>query len=167
MTDRREQSTVTDEETRHVMTPEEIALMRRIIAWRKAHEIEFVKRRVLGTYWVDAFGFTGPKRRAVALELKHSPDAPIGVSPGPQHSYVWYGAESVTQAVDLLVAYGYLPARFSSAYWNGTADTVAVVRAALGDVHDADVDGDHARGWNGCRAAVAVAVSDHTVEALG
>lgn len=104
------------DETARRMTVNEIALMRAIIAWRKAHEIEFVRRRVMGTYWVDAFGRTGPKRRGVAIELKHSPDAPLGLCVG---SYTWHPAESFTQAVDLLVAYGYLPARFSSAYRAG------------------------------------------------
>lgn len=147
------------------MTVREIALMRRIIAWRKAHEIEFVRRRVLGMYWVDAFGLTGPKRRAVALELNQR--AALGVVAGMHAGYRWYEVESVTQAVDVLVAYGYLPAKFSSFYWSGAADTVVVVRTALGEIHDASVDGDHARGWNGCRASVAVALSDHTAEVLG
>lgn len=106
---------MTDETARR-MTANEIALMREIIAWRKEHEIEFVRRRVMGTYWMDTFGRTGPARRSVAIELKHSWDAPMGLCDGRDSYYAWLAAESFTQAVDVLVAYNYLPARFSSVY---------------------------------------------------
>jgi hypothetical protein len=101
------------------MTTDEIGLMREIIAWRKAHEIEFVRRRVMGTYWVDSFGRTGPKRRSVAIELSHDTTPVMGLCHEQYASHVWYAVDSFTQAVDVLVAYGYLPARFSSAYRTG------------------------------------------------
>lgn len=157
-----------DEDRPVRMTIEEIGLMRRIIAYRKEHEIEFVRRRVLGTYWVDAFGFTGPKRRAVALEMKHSPETPIGLCQRGGYPHVWIGAESVTQAIDLLVAYGYLPAKFSSSYWNGTADTVSAVRVALGDPNPLSpcVD-DYADGREDLRAEISKVLGDRTAEVLG
>lgn len=107
------------DDDRRRMTTDEIALMRAIITWRKAHGIEFVRRQVMGTYWVDVFGRTGAKQRCVAIELRHSPSAPMGVCAGLYDSYTWLGAETFTQAVDVLVAYGYLPQRFSSAYGAG------------------------------------------------
>lgn len=107
----------TDESKR--MTVAEIALMRAIVQWRKANSIEFVKRSVMGTYWVDPFGETGAKRRSVAIELKHAPSTPMGTAPSGGASYTWHAVETFTQAVDVLVALGYLPARFSSAYRAG------------------------------------------------
>lgn len=157
-----------DEDRPVRMTVREIALMRRIIAYRKEHEIEFVRRRVMGTYWVDAFGHTGPKRRSVALDLKSSPRAPFATCAGVHHPYRWLPAESLTQAVDLLVAYGYLPAKFSSSYWNGTADTVSAVRVALGDPNPLSpcVD-DYADGREDLRAEISKVLGDRTAEVLG
>jgi hypothetical protein len=45
--------------------------------------------------------------------------------------YEWYRAHSVTEAVDLLAALGYLPARFSSAWWAGW--NAAAMDLALAD----------------------------------
>lgn len=99
------------------MTPADIGVMREIIAWRKNREIEFVRNRTLGTYWVDAFGTTGAKRRSVAIEWRSA--KPLGTAASSYESYEWFAPASFRQAVDMLVALGYLPARFSSAYRAG------------------------------------------------
>lgn len=147
-----------DEEETVRMTVREIALMRRIIAWRMTNEIEFVRRRMLGTYWVDTFGLTGAKGRAVAIDLTQM-DA-LGTCAGRYASYCWHEVESVTQGVDVLVAYGYLPARFASAYFNGTADTAAAVRSALAPFTDGG------KSYDATALAVADALSARTTEAL-
>lgn len=109
---------------RPVMTVKDVALMRQIVAWRKANEIEFVKRRVYGApYWIDTFGRTGPRRRSVTVDVKHySADyelTPIGLDSRDHALFTWLPAASFRQVVDVLVAYGYLPVRFSSAYTAG------------------------------------------------
>lgn len=104
------------------MTAQDIAVMRQIIAWRKANEIEFVKRRVYGApYWVDTLGRTGPRRRSVTVEIDHydfGPN-PLGLAPSGRDLFTWIPASSFGQAVDVLVAYGYLPMQFSSVYREG------------------------------------------------
>jgi hypothetical protein len=97
------------------MTVGEIALMRQIIAWCKENGIRFRKMPVFGTRrWFDA---TQPLtvRRSVWVDLEtESISMQAGRVDAP-----WHEAESVTQGVDVLVAYGYLPARFSSTYRAG------------------------------------------------
>lgn len=109
---------MTDIETeRRGIPATDVALMRQLIAWRKVNDIEFVKRRIFGApYWVDSFGTTGPKRRQVAYDRKL--ETPMGVF-DYDAGFTWLAPASLTQAVDLLVAFGYLPARFSSAYRAG------------------------------------------------
>ena len=95
------------------MTVAEIALMREIIAWRKAHEIDFVKRRVYGApYWKDY-------RTGKEVWFESEEEQSMALVAGRDVWAVHISAESVTQAVDVLVTFGYLPARFSSAYRAG------------------------------------------------
>lgn len=91
------------------MSVAEIALMREIVRWRKAHGWLY---QFWGARWVES-----RSGRAVTYE---SGDGEVGVTPNYHiRNYRWYPVESVTQAVDVLVAFGYLPARFSSAYRAG------------------------------------------------
>jgi hypothetical protein len=106
------------------MTLDEIALMREIVWWRRNRvkhglpETEFVKRKVYGApYWTEyATGrevWFDPRGQEHALAIVRRKKAwPVRVP-----------AESLTEAVDALVAYGLLPARFSSVYragWNAS-----------------------------------------------
>ena len=95
-------------ETTPRITTAEIALMREIIAWRKTHGWQ---RGAWEGAWIEMA--TG---RMVAADPNASE---VGVSAGCYDSYRWHRVESVTQAVDLLTAFGYLPARFSSSYRAG------------------------------------------------
>lgn len=102
---------MSDTETPVRMTTDEIALMREIVRWRKNHDIDFVRRAVYGgPYWKDCR--TG---REVWFQVNQS--RPLSIYSGRHASAVLAG--SVAQAVDALVAYGYLPQRFSSAYRAG------------------------------------------------
>lgn len=102
------------DEVRH-MTTDEIALMREIVLWRRNHGMDFVRRRVYGApYWKDY-----ATKREVWFQFRDV--NPLTVSrPGEYGDESWdVVVTSLTEAVDLLVAYGFLPARFSSAYRAG------------------------------------------------
>lgn len=94
------------------MTADEIALMREIVRWRKNHDVDFWRARRIGRFieW---------KHRASNRSVAHDLNDPE-VSYGPANgTHDRIEVTSVTQAVDVLVALGYLPARFSSAYAEG------------------------------------------------
>lgn len=104
------------------MTIAEIALMRQVIAWRKANGIDFagggrLSQGSRAADWVDVGGITGPSRRAVSVSFGDVD--PLGICAGRRKSYRWIEVDSVTEGVDILVAKGYLPKRFSSAYAAG------------------------------------------------
>lgn len=103
-----------DTETKPRMTVADIALMREIVRWRKNHDIDFVRRIVPygAPYWKDYR--TG---REVWFQPKDWPSLFVVAGRHVHGSAVF--ADSVAQAVDALVAYGYLPQRFSSAYRAG------------------------------------------------
>jgi hypothetical protein len=100
-----------DTETR-AMTVAEIALMREIVKWRRNHGVDFWRARRIGRFieW-KCFG----KNQSVAHDLG---DAEI--SHGSLHGvHDRIDVQTVMQAVDILAALGYLPARFSSSYRAG------------------------------------------------
>lgn len=101
-----------DTETRQCMTTEEIALMREIVQWRKNHDIDFVRR-------INPYGAPYWKDYRTGREVWFQPKYAVPLSIGTKHESYSVLAESLAQAVDLLVAYGYLPQRFSSAYRAG------------------------------------------------
>lgn len=111
---------MTDDEQPRRMTTDEIALMREIVRWRRSQRdgaglstTEFVRRRVYGTpYWKDQR--TG---REVWFNPTHEDPMSIIRARGEWGDVI--PTSSVTEAVDILVAYGFLPARFSSAYMVG------------------------------------------------
>jgi hypothetical protein len=109
-----------DEDEPVRMTVEEIGLMREIVRWRRNHDIDRVRVRKLGwDYWVR-YGFNGKTREEVWPEFARGTMALTGGPDDPRSVPV----ASLTQAVDVLVACGFLPARFSSAYrqgWNASA----------------------------------------------
>jgi hypothetical protein len=95
-------------ETKPRMTVREIALMRAIVKWRKANGVE-----VPGPQ-----SYRNHDGRLVTRTAYFGP-AEIGVAPRYGVTIEWHRVHSFTNAVDLLVALGYLPARFSSAYAAG------------------------------------------------
>lgn len=94
------------------MTLAEIALMRVIVHWRRANDIEYVP--LFSRY-------CGENNRTVAWTTLGAQLAPrVGVTPNYHRALlVWYPVTTVTETVDMLVALGYLPARFSTAYRAG------------------------------------------------
>jgi hypothetical protein len=100
-----------DTETR-TMTVTEIALMREVVKWRRNHGVDFYRWRTIGRFmeWTD---------RATDRSVAHD----LGVSEvshgSRQGIHDRIDVQSVTQAVDILVALSYLPPRFSSAYRAG------------------------------------------------
>jgi hypothetical protein len=103
-----------DTETPVRLTADEIALMREIVGWRRNHEIDFVRRIIPygAPYWKDYR--TG---REVWFEYRTGNSVSV-VADGGEWP-VQIPAGTLTQTVDVLVAYGYLPQRFSSAYRAG------------------------------------------------
>lgn len=114
------------------MTVNEIALMREIVQWRKNNDVtQWKASRNLGrfTQWtgpgrngkqVSVDFYRGDEGMRAAMSISHrqtSDDMEVG------------DTYSMTQAVDVLVAVGYLPARFSSAYragWNAVQSLIGV-----------------------------------------
>ena len=91
------------------MTVAEISLMREVVRWRRANGWLY---HSFAARWVESR--TG---RAVSYDPRCSE---VGLSADYHHgTYHWYCAQSVTQSIDVLTAFGYLPARFSSAYRAG------------------------------------------------
>jgi hypothetical protein len=107
-----------DTETQR-MSADEIALVREIVRWRRNHGIDFVRRiNPYGApYWKDYR--TG---REVWYQAKEQNPVSVVADRATWPAQIPVG--SVAQTVDVLVAYGYLPARFSSAYtagWDASA----------------------------------------------
>jgi hypothetical protein len=97
-------------DTRPRMTVREIALMREIVKWRKVGDITPARLGRMPCYRY-------PDHRAVVLTWW---DDSVTVTTDYWHEpYSRHRVRSFTEAVDLLVALGYLPARFSTAYAEG------------------------------------------------
>ena len=98
---------MTDTDVRR-MTVAEIALMREIVTWRRVNSYAYVPRM-----WYSG----GPEAPGVAWDFAAGQ---VGVTPRLDLVQLqWHDVDSLTQAVDVLTALGYLPARFSSAYRAG------------------------------------------------
>ncbi len=92
------------------LTIKDIALMRQIIAWRKT---VFVELRSTHGVWMKVGD--PDDRRAVTWD-----EGEVGLTSHYDRERMrWVGVTSLGQAVDVLVAFGYLPARFSTAYRDG------------------------------------------------
>jgi hypothetical protein len=101
-----------DLETKPRMTVAEIALMRELVWWRKANGVQYWRaRHPLGR-------FVSWRTRDREVVWEPSEERPLGYG-HPRQTAEWVKAETLTQAIDLIVALGYLPARFSSAYRAG------------------------------------------------
>jgi hypothetical protein len=117
-----------DDEARH-LTADEIGLLKEVARWRRNHDVTFSLHKGAGWWTRGWVSWDEPRnaagiRRSVTFELDK--EAGLGeVSDYHGQSFRWHEVNSVTQAVDVLVAYGYLPPRFSSAYragWDARAD---------------------------------------------
>jgi hypothetical protein len=117
------------------LTAEEIGLLKEIVRWRRSHDVSFYLTRGKNTF-AGPYGFMewarfsdapdgGPRVRSSVAIDRDEPDR-VGEARDYRYgTYSYHRVASVTQAVDLLVALGYLPARFSTAYragWDARAD---------------------------------------------
>lgn len=135
------------------MSVDEIALMREIVRWRRGRTLakpyssraDYFRHRwhTIGGDWAD-----------VAYEIPAVDDysdayAVLYYLRGRYSSYAKIEVRTVTQAVDVLVALGYLPLRFSSGYragwhashvWHGSgfADDAATAFEFARLFHDID-----------------------------
>lgn len=88
------------------ITTAEVALLRAIVKWAKTNGYEF--NHSIAQYHNPQTGMS------VAWL-----DGEVGVSHWNDRKFTWHTADTVTQAVDMLVALRFLPAEFSSAYAQG------------------------------------------------
>jgi hypothetical protein len=98
---------MTDTTTRH-FTPEDIALLRAIVKWRKADGVEYIA--AMAEY---------RRTRGYAVTWDYTNGSEIGFTRITGSPIRWFAVRSVTEAIDLIVTFGFLPARFSSAYRRG------------------------------------------------
>lgn len=101
-------------QTERRMTADEFETLKELVRWRRNHGVDFDFRSAtlrLGD------GRTIAWNTESALHWPRA--AEIGVNPVRHRPLMWHEVESVTQAIDTLVALGYLPVRFSSAYRYG------------------------------------------------
>jgi hypothetical protein len=103
------------------MTVDEIAVMREIIKWCKAEGVEETYAARWEAKKEISWSPNARRARAVDLDLRwHG----LRVALGGELSHTWRDvpARTFTEGVDMLVALGFLPAQFSSAYragWEG------------------------------------------------
>lgn len=88
------------------MTLDEIALMREVFRWARNNSVG-------ATAWHHSW------RQGMTGKMVAEGGGTIGWAPDRWTDYHWLAVDSVTQAIDVLVAVGYLPRRFSSAYLKG------------------------------------------------
>lgn len=103
------------------LTLDEIAMLREVVKWRRRSDVgadfDFFYSRYLFNGG-RVFMWLKPNSQATCMKVGITPHYGVVAS-------VWHKVASVTQALDLLVALGYLPARFSTAYragWDARAE---------------------------------------------
>jgi len=121
------------------LTASDFALVRAIVTWRREHahssmypRAEFSTNRPWGHFlsWTESYPVPIRDRREVAVEVAYQGSADPEDHPRqlllsltrrhPDSRWsVAVEPTSVTEAVDALVAFGFLPVRFSSAYRAG------------------------------------------------
>jgi hypothetical protein len=94
------------------LTTDEIALLRAIVRWRREMAIEYVAPgQLLGEYR-DSHG--------VRVLWDHVPEPEVGFTRNARTQPIrWVAVDTLAETVDVLVAFGFLPSRFSSAYRDG------------------------------------------------
>lgn len=98
------------------LTMDELAVLRELARWRRNHGHEYVSGHGLTPIYrlTDgrAISWLGPQSQATCMK--------IGVTRDYHRDlFTWHRVDSIAEALDLLVTYGYLPPRFSSAYRAG------------------------------------------------
>ncbi len=90
------------------LTADEVALLRAIVRWRREMGIEY---SYAGACYRDDYGVT------VMWDYSAGPE--IGYVRKRGDRITWIAVGTLTEAVDILVSFGLLPVRFSSAYREG------------------------------------------------
>lgn len=99
--------------TKRRMTADEMAVLREIVKWRRATGGEYLP--TWSRYRLaDGRSFAWLSLDSYATCMKVGVCADI-----MRYQYTWHRIDSIQQGIDLLVALGYVPARFSSAYRAG------------------------------------------------
>jgi hypothetical protein len=124
-----------------VLTVDEIALLREVARWRRANGVSYFQWRPgcrIGVF-TEWYRYDGRKRETLSYEPGSESRCPQVVV-----THAYYGGEdkvlpveTVTQAIDVLVALGYLPQRFSSAYragWNASGSLIGVGNDVIADL---------------------------------
>jgi hypothetical protein len=103
---------------------QDVHLLREIAKWRRGHDVNYFQWRpgVGFGVFTEWYRYVGGKRNTVSYEPERSSSWPRLLA-----TVDYYGSQelkelpvaTVTEAVDVLVALGFLPARFSSAYLRG------------------------------------------------
>jgi hypothetical protein len=117
---------VTDEDEQpQRMTVDEIAVLREVARWRRNHDVAFFQWRPgvgFGPFtewraWLndDAAG----QRRRVSVVYTPTDSVVEVVRHNGKEGFQLIPCRTVTEAVDMIVALGLLPPRFSSAYLKG------------------------------------------------
>lgn len=106
-------TSATEEQKR--LSLDEISVLRELAKWRRRSDVgaDF-------DFFSPAYRFNGGRTIMWLTPGSQATCMKVGVTPnytGVQA--VWHKVASVAQAIDLLVALGYLPARFSTAYRAG------------------------------------------------
>ncbi len=105
------------------LSVQDIALLKQIARWRRSNNVSFFLWR-RGQGFAGAYGFaewnryTDGGRHNVAFE-REAPDELIFTTDYHRKLFRRIEVDSLQQGVDILVAVGVLPARFSSAYRAG------------------------------------------------
>lgn len=107
-----------DEEVRR-MTVEEIALVREVVKWRRNHGVLFFKWRRGVAFGVLAEWKKTVDGRQRNVSVEFDPPRIVATEDYYHGAFRALPVGTVTEAVDVLVALGYLPPRFSTAYRKG------------------------------------------------
>lgn len=102
-------------EQRPRLSLDELAVLREVVKWRRRSDVgaDF-------DFFSPSYRFNGGRAIMWLTPSSQATCMKVGVTPDYSRvQSVWHKVASVTQALDLLVALGYLPARFSTAYRAG------------------------------------------------
>jgi hypothetical protein len=106
------------------MTVAEIGVMREIVKWRKTEGVTLWRSRSLG-HFIDWSVRRDGVKACVTVETPSTWPRLGWTHRGETIYDAWLELRNFTEGVDLLVALGFLPARFSSSYragWDARAD---------------------------------------------
>ena len=110
-----------DEDKKVVLSEQDIALLRAIARWRRDNGVNYFQWRPGKGFgaMTEWYLFTDRKRRTVSYEPGDVPEVAVVRDYYGGEGFTVLPTSTVTETVDVLVALGFLPARFSSAYRAG------------------------------------------------